>query len=72
MATKTAQAEIIGWHERAKEEASKNAPDGFRLWEICPTDKYARNVAKRYNFKGFLIRPDSLDGEAFFALYTPR
>ena len=71
MKTNRTQAQFVSWHEAAKQKASEAMPS-FHMWEICPNDKYARTVAKRYNFKGFLIRPGVLDGEKFFALYIPR
>ena len=62
MKTKRTQAQII----------RSEAMPSMRLWEICPTAAYARQVAKRYNFKDFLVCPVVLDGESFFALYILR
>lgn len=56
---KNAQAQVIGWHYKATEEASAASPVGFRLWEICPTWKYAENVIKRQEITGAIIAPIS-------------
>ena len=59
--------ELISWQYRTKEEASTNAPAGFRLWDIYGNLSALRADRKRFD-KNTVTHWVEVPGK-YFALY---